>query len=94
MQFRRVAVNGNGGAYTQFTTTSTPGVNVIVTNTVACHFVYGAGLDASGAATEETNNRYYYNPATGTQTFANVDLSYIWVRANGSTGGHANYQVQ
>jgi len=94
MQFRKVTVNGNAGAYTQFTSTSTPGVNVTVTNSVACHYVYGAGLDAAAAATEESNSRYYYNPATGTQVFANIDPSYLWVRANSTGAGHANYQVQ
>jgi hypothetical protein len=94
MQFGKVTINGNAGVYTQFTTTSTPGVNITVTNSVASHYVYGPGLTTTTAAGEETANRYYYNPATGTQTFANIDPSYLWVRANSTVAGHANYQVQ
>lgn len=94
MKFFKATVNASSGAYTQLTTTSTPGVNITLTNTVASHYVYGAGLDATTALAEETANRYLYNPQTGTQVLANVDPSYIWVRANGASPGHCNWQQQ
>ena len=92
MKFFKATVNANNGAYVQLTTTSTPGINITLTNSVACHYVYGPLADATAAAAEETANRYLYNPATGTQVLANVDPSYIWVRANNTVAGHCNWQ--
>jgi len=94
MKFFKATVNANSGAYVQLTTTSTPNVNITLTNTVACHYVYGAFADATAALADETANKYLYNPQTGTQVLANVDPSYIWVRANSTSAGHCNWQQQ